>query len=140
MGCHSGEFGALFDQEKRQQHRAALQCITRAGRQRLRPAPVRLRENQPVLITVTVTFNANPISSVTVGRFAAWWFPAPCHWSPLAAVVYTNRRRGLLRNLAAGTATLIATMTDSGSKRRYHRTLYGEHQHRVRNLERSGVG
>ena len=69
--------------------------------------------NQPVLISVTVTFNSNPINSVTVDASQL----GGSSTLPLIAAgggVYTNTV-AVAPNLAAGTATLIGTITDSAS-------------------------
>jgi len=82
-----------------------------AGNGSASPNPV--VRNQPVVITVTVTFNANPISSVTVDASQLGGSSA------LALVaagggVYTNSVV-VASGIPAGVATLVATMTDSAS-------------------------
>ncbi|HEV2691609.1 MAG TPA: autotransporter-associated beta strand repeat-containing protein [Verrucomicrobiae bacterium] len=82
-----------------------------AGNGTVSPNPV-LR-NQPALITVTVTFNSNPINSVMVD---ASQLGGSSSLSLVAAGggVYTNSVT-VAPNLAAGTASLVASITDSAS-------------------------
>lgn len=69
--------------------------------------------NQPVLITVTVTFSSNPINTVIVDASQL----GGSSTLPLIAAgggVYTNTVV-VAPSISAGTATLAATMTDSAS-------------------------
>jgi autotransporter-associated beta strand protein len=76
-------------------------------------SPNSVVHNQPVLITVTVTFSSNPINTVTVDASAL----GASSSLPLISAGGGNYTNTVVvaTSTALGTKTLVATMTDSGS-------------------------
>jgi fibronectin-binding autotransporter adhesin len=76
-------------------------------------SPNSVVHNQPVLITVTVTFSSNPINTVTVDASAL----GASSSLPLISAGGGNYTNTVVvaTSTALGTQTLVATMTDSGS-------------------------
>ena len=76
-------------------------------------SPNPIVDNQPVLITVTVTFSSNPINTVTVDASAL----GASSNLPLIAAGGGNYTNTVVvaPSVATGTKTLVATMTDNAS-------------------------
>ena len=97
-------------------------------------SPNPIVDNQPVLITVTVTFSSNPINTVTVDASAL----GASSSVPLIAAGGGNYTNTVVvaPSVATGTKTLVATMTDNASLVGYHAGLHRDGKHLVRSLER----